>query len=33
VRIETFDPPANPIAAMLDRLVMRPEFRGIVFAA
>jgi uncharacterized membrane protein len=30
VRIETFYTPANPIAAMLNRLVLRRKFRGVV---
>jgi len=30
VRIETFYTPANPIAAMLNGLVMRRKFRGVV---
>jgi uncharacterized protein YndB with AHSA1/START domain len=32
VRIETFYTPANPIAALLNRLVMRRKFRGVVDA-
>jgi uncharacterized membrane protein len=30
VRIETFYTPANPVAAMLNRLVMRRKFRSVV---
>jgi uncharacterized protein YndB with AHSA1/START domain len=30
VRLETFYTPANPIAAVLNRLVMRRKFRGVI---
>jgi len=30
VRIETFYTPANPVAAVLNRLIMRRKFRSVV---